>query len=86
MTDSAVLDASTIEPADDREAVLAVARRGRNATVALRALHRSQKDAALLAIADALDAATDRIVGANASTSSARSRTALTRRSSTASP
>ena len=66
VTDTAVLDASTTEPADDREAVLAVARRGREAAVALRALHRSEKDAALLAMADALDAARRRIVEANA--------------------
>ncbi len=51
---------------DDRTAVLDVARRGREAAVALRALPRSTKDAALLAIADALDSATDRIVAANA--------------------
>ncbi len=49
----------------DREAVLDVARRGREAAVVLRALPRSRKDAALLAIADALDAATDRVVSAN---------------------
>ena len=51
---------------DDRTAVLDVARRGREAAVTLRALPRAAKDAALLAIADALDAATDRIVTANA--------------------
>jgi glutamate-5-semialdehyde dehydrogenase len=51
---------------DDRTAVLAVARRGREAAVTLRALPRATKDAALLAIADALDAATDRVVTANA--------------------
>jgi glutamate-5-semialdehyde dehydrogenase len=51
---------------DDRSAVLEVARRGREAAVTLRALPRGRKDAALLAIADALDAATDRIVAANA--------------------
>ena len=45
-----------------REAVLEVARRGR---VVLRALHRSRKDAALRAIADALEAAIPRIVEAN---------------------
>jgi glutamate-5-semialdehyde dehydrogenase len=65
VTDSAVLDTRPTEPADDREAVLAVARRGREAAVALRALHRSQKDAALIAIADALEAATARIVEVN---------------------
>jgi glutamate-5-semialdehyde dehydrogenase len=51
---------------DDRTAVLDVARRGREAAVTLRALPRATKDAALIAIADALDAATDRIVAANA--------------------
>jgi glutamate-5-semialdehyde dehydrogenase len=51
---------------DDRTAVLDVARRGREAAVTLRALPRSTKDAALVAIADALDSATDRIVTANA--------------------
>jgi glutamate-5-semialdehyde dehydrogenase len=51
---------------DDRAAVLDVARRGREAAVTLRALPRATKDAALLAIADALDAATDRVVAANA--------------------
>jgi len=48
-----------------REAVLEVARRGREAAVVLRALHRSRKDAALRAIADALEAAIPRIVEAN---------------------
>ncbi|MFN8169863.1 MAG: glutamate-5-semialdehyde dehydrogenase [Candidatus Nanopelagicales bacterium] len=65
MTDAAVLSLSA-EPADEREAVLEVARRGREAAVALRALHRSQKDAALHAIADALDASSARVVEANA--------------------
>jgi glutamate-5-semialdehyde dehydrogenase len=51
---------------DDRSAVLDVARRGRAAAVTLRALPRETKDAALLAIADAIDAATDRVVAANA--------------------
>jgi glutamate-5-semialdehyde dehydrogenase len=51
---------------DDRAAVLDVARRGREAAVTLRALPRARKDAALLAIADALAAATDRVVAANA--------------------
>ena len=49
----------------DRDAVLDVARRGRSATVALRALTRRQKDSALHAIADALDRGTDRIVEVN---------------------
>jgi glutamate-5-semialdehyde dehydrogenase len=51
---------------DDRAAVLDVARRGREAAIVLRGLHRSTKDAALLAIADALDAAESRIVDVNA--------------------
>ena len=51
---------------DEREAVLETARRGREAAVVLRTLTRAQKDAALHAIADALDAATGRIVAANA--------------------
>ena len=51
---------------DDRAAVLETARRGREAAVTLRALPRRTKDAALLAIADALDAATDRVLAANA--------------------
>ena len=52
--------------ADERDAALDVARRGREAAVALRTLTRDRKDSALLAIADALDAATDRVVSANA--------------------
>ena len=41
---------------EDREAVLAVARRAREAAIALRGLTRNEKDAALDAMADALDA------------------------------
>lgn len=51
---------------DDREEVLATARRARLAAAALRLLTRDQKDAGLVAMADALVAATDRIVVANA--------------------
>jgi glutamate-5-semialdehyde dehydrogenase len=51
---------------DDRAAVLDTARRGREAVVTLRALPRRTKDAALLAIAEALDAATARVLAANA--------------------
>ena len=51
---------------DDRAAVLDVARRGREASVTLRSLTRATKDAALVAIADALDGATERVVSANA--------------------
>ncbi len=55
----------TETPTSEREAVLDVARRGREAAVVLRTLTRTQKDTALLAIADALDGATARIVAAN---------------------
>ena len=51
---------------DERDAVLEVARRGRDASVVLRSLTRARKDAALLAIADAVEAHTDRIIAANA--------------------
>ena len=51
---------------DERDAVLDVARRGREAAVVLRTLTRDRKDAALRAIADALDVATERVVAANA--------------------
>jgi glutamate-5-semialdehyde dehydrogenase len=51
---------------DDREQVLAVARRAREAAVALRQLTRNEKDAALEAMADALDADAATIVAANA--------------------
>jgi glutamate-5-semialdehyde dehydrogenase len=54
-----------VDPAAERAAVLDVARRGREAAVVLRTLDRSVKDAALHAIADALDAATERVVTAN---------------------
>ena len=55
-----------ITGSDERDDVLEVARRGREASVVLRALTRARKDAALHAIADAVDAHTDRIVAANA--------------------
>lgn len=51
---------------DDREEVLACARRARVAGRVLRTLTRNAKDSALLAMADALVAQTDRIVAANA--------------------
>jgi glutamate-5-semialdehyde dehydrogenase len=51
----------------DREPVLATARRAREAAVLLRQLTRNQKDAALEAMADALDAGAAGIVAANAS-------------------
>ena len=50
---------------DDREEVLATARRARQAAAALRLLTREQKDAGLLAMAEALVAATEQIVAAN---------------------
>jgi len=53
------------DTSSEREAVLDVARRGREAAVVLRALHRGSKDAALHAIADALEVAIPRIVDAN---------------------
>ncbi|MBI1350154.1 MAG: glutamate-5-semialdehyde dehydrogenase [Actinomycetales bacterium] len=54
-----------VEPVDEREQVRAVARRARSAAVTLRRLTRNQKDAALAALADALESAVDRIVAAN---------------------
>jgi glutamate-5-semialdehyde dehydrogenase len=56
---------TTLTGSDERDAVLEVARRGREASVVLRALTRARKDAALHAIADAVDAHTERIVRAN---------------------
>ncbi|MHB1163813.1 MAG: glutamate-5-semialdehyde dehydrogenase [Candidatus Nanopelagicales bacterium] len=50
---------------DDREQVLATARRAREAAVILRQLTRNDKDAALRAMADALDARADEIIDAN---------------------
>ncbi len=50
---------------DEREQVLACARRARTAAIALRSLTRDQKDAALVILADALAASVDRIVAAN---------------------
>jgi glutamate-5-semialdehyde dehydrogenase len=52
---------------DERERVLATARAAREAAVVLRQLTRDEKDRALLAMADALDANAGRIVEANAS-------------------
>lgn len=51
---------------DEREQVLETARRSREAAVVLRQLTRNQKDAALEAMADALDAGAEGIVSANA--------------------
>ena len=50
---------------DDQERVLATARRAREAAAALRLLTRHEKDSALLAMADALDAGVPEIVKAN---------------------
>ncbi|MFM8896631.1 MAG: glutamate-5-semialdehyde dehydrogenase [Actinomycetales bacterium] len=50
---------------DNREEVLATARRARQAAATLRLLTRDQKDAGLLTMADALVAATEQIVAAN---------------------
>jgi glutamate-5-semialdehyde dehydrogenase len=53
-------------PLDEAEAFRVVAERARRASFDLSVLPRAAKDAALLAMADALIAATDRIVAANA--------------------
>jgi glutamate-5-semialdehyde dehydrogenase len=58
-------EAPAVTTIDERELVLACARRAREAAVVLRTLTRNDKDAALLALADALDANVDRIVVAN---------------------
>ena len=50
---------------DERTQVLDVARRAREAAVTLRQLTRAAKDAALVAMADALDARADEVVAAN---------------------
>jgi glutamate-5-semialdehyde dehydrogenase len=50
---------------DEQESVLATARRAREAAAALRLLTRHEKDAALLAMADALNAGATEIVAAN---------------------
>ena len=51
---------------DEREAVLAAARAAREAAATLRLLTREEKDAALVAVADALESAVPQIVTANA--------------------
>jgi glutamate-5-semialdehyde dehydrogenase len=56
----------SVEPESVREAVRAVAGRAQQASRRLATATRAQKDAALLAIAAALQASTDRIVAANA--------------------
>ncbi len=50
---------------EEREIVLETARRAREASAALRLLTREQKDVALYAMADALDARTSEVVAAN---------------------
>lgn len=50
---------------DEREAVLACARRARQAATVLRTLTRNEKDAALLAMAAALDARQGEVIAAN---------------------
>jgi glutamate-5-semialdehyde dehydrogenase len=50
---------------NEREQVLACARRAREASIVLRTLTRNAKDAALRAVADALDVDADRVVAAN---------------------
>ncbi|MBO0899944.1 glutamate-5-semialdehyde dehydrogenase [Cellulomonas sp. zg-ZUI222] len=60
------LEQSTPALVDPEEAVLAVARRAREASRALATATRATKDAALRAMADALVAATDRVLVANA--------------------
>jgi glutamate-5-semialdehyde dehydrogenase len=70
MTQTAEQPVATSSAADDgrndSEAVLAVCRRAREASVELSVLTRATKDAALHAIADALEARSDDIVHANA--------------------
>ncbi|HPB72118.1 MAG TPA: glutamate-5-semialdehyde dehydrogenase [Phycicoccus sp.] len=67
MSDTAASTARTdgIDPAD-RAQVTTLARAARRASLTLAQLSRAEKDAALRAMADALDAATDTIVAANA--------------------
>lgn len=62
--EAAALSPQAGDPA--REAVLEVCRRARTASRVLATLSRADKDAALLAVADALVPAADRIIGGNA--------------------
>ena len=62
-TDAATTDAHGLD--DDAAAVRAVAQRARAAAVSLATLTRAEKDAALLAIADAIEARTGEIVATN---------------------
>lgn len=67
MTTATTPDAATVAPADDvQEAVFAIARRSRVAARELATATRASKDRALHAMADALVAAADEIVAANA--------------------
>jgi glutamate-5-semialdehyde dehydrogenase len=68
LTDAVSSPAPTSEPesGDIRNAVLDVCRRAREAARQLATAQRSRKDAALHAIADALDAGTDSVLAANA--------------------
>ncbi|HEY7858085.1 MAG TPA: glutamate-5-semialdehyde dehydrogenase [Candidatus Nanopelagicales bacterium] len=66
MSDLSVDEVLPQDPPDVREAVLATARRAREAAVELRQLGRADKDRALHAIADALDARADTVLAANA--------------------
>ncbi len=58
-------DAGRTDPPDVREAVLATARRAREAAAVLRALPRATKDRALHAIADALGERAEEVLAAN---------------------
>jgi glutamate-5-semialdehyde dehydrogenase len=60
------VDHTAPDPADERAAVLATARRAREAAVVLRRLTRAQKDAGLRAMVAALRAGAPRILAANA--------------------
>ncbi|WP_455356423.1 glutamate-5-semialdehyde dehydrogenase [Streptomyces sp. SYSU K217416] len=57
---------TSLTPADDQSPVIQAAHRARAASAEIAPLPRSAKDAALLAIADALEARTDEVVVANA--------------------
>jgi glutamate-5-semialdehyde dehydrogenase len=79
MTVTGTTDATAAAPpaAGSQEAVLSAARRAKTAAAALAPLPRAVKDAALLAMADALLVATDEVVEANAG-DTARARAAGT--------
>ena len=77
------MTAGSTPDADEREAVLATARRAKDAAVDLATASRAAKDAALIAMADALVKHTDVILEANATTSRGRGTTAPPTASST---